>query len=39
VSDAARQVAAKAMGLGSTDSIVERLRRAYGVKYPTRKRS
>jgi hypothetical protein len=39
VSEAARQIAPTAMGRGSTDSIVERLRRAYGGEYPTRKRS
>jgi hypothetical protein len=39
VSDAARLVSTKAMALGSNDSIVERLRRAYGAKYPTRKQS
>lgn len=39
VSDAARQLSRKAMGLGSDDSKVERLRRLYGAKYPTRKKS
>ncbi len=39
VSDAARQVAAKAKRLGGIESTIERLRRAYGQKYPTRKRS
>jgi hypothetical protein len=38
VSAAARAVVQKAQKLGSDDSAVERLRRAYGAKYPTRKR-
>jgi hypothetical protein len=35
---AALRVVSKAKKLGSDDSAVERLRRAYGRKYPTRKR-
>jgi hypothetical protein len=38
VSDAARAVVSKAKRLGSEDSAVERLQRAYGRNYPTRKR-
>jgi hypothetical protein len=38
-SDSARQVAPKAKRLGDIESAVERLRRAYGREYPTRKRS
>jgi len=36
--DAARQVADKAKKLGTIESVVERLRKAYGRKYPQHRR-
>ena len=38
VLEAASRVASKARSLGSEESVIERLRKAYGTKYPTRPR-